>query len=116
MQIRDFFHIQASMRKKRNLIFSMNIEGSITDDLHLIKSHVTHYYKDLLGSTTTRLVSIQPHLWDNSEILTLDQRTSLERPFTLEEISKTVFSCNALKAPRRLDQMAFHFSFIYQHF
>ena len=107
-----FFHIQASIRKKKNSIFSMTINGVIVQDMAVIKDHVTNFYKQLLGTSTSRLVGIQSSLWDNSRNLSLEQKVALERPFTVDEIRKTVFSCNPSKAPGP-DGLSFLF---YQHF
>jgi hypothetical protein len=72
------------------------IDGILVHDIQIIRHHITSFYKELLGTTTHRNVSIQP-LWDQVEQLSYEQ--ALEGPFTLEKISKTVFSCNPSKAP-----------------
>lgn len=94
-----FFHVTASSRKRRNTIFSLEIDGSTCFDPVQLRSHVTAYYKSLLGSTTERDVSLNPNLWSDSERLTVSQSISLEAPFSLEEIRATLFSCNPNKAP-----------------
>ena len=94
-----FFHVTASSRKRRNIIFSLEIDGTTCFDLVQLKKHVTAYYKSLLGTTTERDLSLNPNLWPDSERLSVSQSISLEAPFSLEEIKKTLFSCNPNKAP-----------------
>ena len=94
-----FFHVTASSKKRRNLIFSLEIDGQICFDPVVLQAYITSFYKDLLGTTTVRDVTLNPDLWSSSEKLTVSQCTSLEAPFTLEEIYHTLFSCNPNKAP-----------------
>lgn len=42
---------------------------------------------------------MNPNLWSPQENLSAEQQALLESPFTLDEIRKTVFSCNPNKAP-----------------
>ena len=59
--------------------------------MHVIRDHITQFYKNLLSTTTKRRVSVQSSLWSDAENLNSDQRATLEAPFTLDEISKIVF-------------------------
>ena len=94
-----FFHVTASAKKKRNTIFSLEIEGQLCFDPIILRAHVTSFYKDLLGTTTVRDITLNQDLWSSSEKLTVSQCISLEAPFTLEEIKSTLFACNPNKSP-----------------
>lgn len=94
-----FFHLTASIRKKKNTILSLEINDTPTYDPIVLRNHITSYFKDLLGTTKPRLLSLQPNLWTDSEKLTPIQQHSLESSFTMEELKTTVFSCNPTKAP-----------------
>lgn len=76
----------------------MQIDDIITYDMQVTRQHINMYYIKLLGTSTARLVDIQSQLWDNSDKLIREQNFQLEKPFSLEEISKTIFSCNPSKA------------------
>lgn len=64
----------------------------------LLRDHITSYFKDLLGTTNTRLLTLQPNLWYDFEKLNLTQQHSPESRFFMKEIKTTVFSCNPTKA------------------
>lgn len=103
-----FFHIVASTRKKNNTITSLEIDGVVCTNQSVIQKHITDFYKDLMGSSTPRLLHLKPNLWHASENLTYDQCAFLEAPFTLEEIHRVVFACNPNKASGP-DGMSFQF-------
>lgn len=104
-----FFHVSATARKKKNLIYSLEINGITVYDPLVLKQHITSYYKELLGTCSSRFLSLQSDLWPVSEQLTSAQSSSLELPFTLEEIKHTVFFAIPIKL---LDLMVFLFFFI----
>lgn len=46
---KTFFHKSATIRKKANLILSMEIDGSISDSLPEIRNHILYFYKNLFA-------------------------------------------------------------------
>lgn len=94
-----FFHLTATQRQRKNTILSLEINGSLIFDTQIIRDHITSYYKNLLGQSEPRLISLGNRLWSTSEQLTPLQQSTLEIPFTLEEIKTTLFSCNPSKSP-----------------
>ena len=85
------FHVTASSRKKKNTISCLEINGVMVYNQSILLRHITDYYKGLMGSSSTRIVSLQENLWSASDNLTLEQCISLESPFTLDEIKRVVF-------------------------
>ena len=65
----------------------------------ILQDHITSHFKNLLGTSDPRLLTLQLDIWNTSEKLTLEQQNFLECPFTLEEIRSTLFSCNPSKTP-----------------
>jgi hypothetical protein len=64
-----FFHISAIARKK-NYIYSLEIDGHIEYDSLIIFRHINTYYRNLLGIEDTRLVSLSHDFWADTDKLT----------------------------------------------
>lgn len=77
---------------------SLEIHGVTVYDPKLLQNHISSYFKELLGTTNIRLLSLHPTLWSSNEKLTPTRQSFLEQPFILDEIKQTVFSCNPSKA------------------
>jgi hypothetical protein len=93
-----FFHTTAITRKAKNYIFSLIINDITIYDPSILKYHVNSFYRDLLGTSSPKLISIHSTFWFSFDKLTLDQQNALEVPFTLPEIKHIIFLCNANKA------------------
>lgn len=65
----------------------------------ILQDYITSYYKTLLGTYDTGILSLRSDIWNDSDKLTLSQQGMLENKFTLDEIKITLFSCNPSKAP-----------------
>jgi hypothetical protein len=78
----------ASHTKKKNYIFSLEINGTIVYDQQLLQKHVIDFYRDLLGTTTSKSISLQLSFWDECHTLSLEQIQFFEAPFTTLEIKK----------------------------
>lgn len=44
-----FFHRVANGRRRKNIIFKMQIGDSVSSNVDEIKGHITNYYKNLFG-------------------------------------------------------------------
>jgi hypothetical protein len=86
----QFFHTVASNNKRKNFIFSLEIDGSMDFDQNILRKHVIDFYRNLLGTTTTRIISLQPNFWDSCTKLTVEQIAFLESPFLTLHSSITI--------------------------
>ena len=59
-----FFHKCASHRKKKNLIFKMEINGVITDSFEDIQIHIEQFYQQLFGVESIKQASLENNFWD----------------------------------------------------
>jgi hypothetical protein len=79
-----------SHTRKKNYIFSLEINDNVVYDQQLLHKHVTDFYQDLLGTTTSRSISLQPSFWDECPTLSLEQIHFLKTPFTALKINKKI--------------------------
>jgi hypothetical protein len=54
-----FFHTVASNNKRKNFIFSLEIDGSMIFDQTILRKHVTYFYYNLFGTTTIKTISLE---------------------------------------------------------
>jgi hypothetical protein len=80
------------------LIFSLQINDNVSFNINEITDHILDYFKTLLGTTDDRILSLDRHLWNESEKLSDESRLILEQPISLEEIKTVVYECNGHKA------------------
>jgi hypothetical protein len=67
-------------------------------DQHKIIRHINDFYRNLIGISEDRLVSLSSDFWSEKDKLDGSQQQMLEAPFTLEEVKKVIFSFNPSKA------------------
>jgi hypothetical protein len=91
--------VLATNRKKKNSIFSLDIDDQIVYDVKLIIRRINEYYRDLLGTSKDISVSLSINFWSDNDKLSSSQIQQLVQPFTIEEVKKIIFSCHASKAP-----------------
>jgi hypothetical protein len=72
----------------------VNIEG--TENL---VNHATSFYKSLFGPAPGNLIDIDVNMWDDSEKLSEEDNLDLCRPFSMEEIKKSLFEMRVNRAP-----------------
>jgi Reverse transcriptase (RNA-dependent DNA polymerase) len=92
-----FFHPIASSKKKTYLITSLSIDGIDSRDPEIIKTHIFHYYKSVLGSKGPTWLTFSDDLWEDHEKVLLSENSSLIASFTEDEIKRVVFSMNPSK-------------------
>jgi hypothetical protein len=56
-----------------------------------ILAHASDYYRNLLGHAEKPIFSLDPECWTQEEKLTEEENEALIRPFSLEELKKTIF-------------------------
>ncbi|KAE8665134.1 Callose synthase 1 [Hibiscus syriacus] len=90
------FYTCATIRRRRNSLNAINVEGEIIKDPVLIKSAVReHFYKAYNCSSTLEVEDIKL----NFSRISMEQSLMLEKEFTEDEIWETINSCNSNKAP-----------------
>ncbi|KAE8721931.1 pentatricopeptide repeat-containing protein [Hibiscus syriacus] len=91
-----FFHTCASIRRRLNSLYALNVDGVITKDPGLIKSRVReHFFKAFNCCSTMEVEGIN---LDFAKI-SPQQNLLLEKEFTEDEIWGTINSCDSNKAP-----------------
>jgi DNA mismatch repair ATPase MutL len=56
--------------RKKNSIYTLEINHRTIYDSQIIKQYIHKYYKDLLGQSNTRIVTLNQILWHVGDILT----------------------------------------------
>ncbi|XP_078150904.1 uncharacterized protein LOC144546233 [Carex rostrata] len=107
-----YFHALANNRKKKNRINSLDINNTTTTSPYEIQQHLFASYKDILGITGIKYASLKPQFWADHEKVSLQENSLLVAPFTLDDIKKALFDCEASGTPGP-DGFSFQF---YQHF
>jgi hypothetical protein len=76
-----FFHSISSSRRRANQLTSLQIAGTEVRDPDVIKSHIFHYYKDLLGSKGSTWLAFSADIWEENEKVYSSENISLTAPF-----------------------------------
>jgi hypothetical protein len=92
-----FFHAITNNRYRKNYIFSLKIDNHVTHNQEQIKNFIVNYYKAILGTESSRTVTLNSNLWDSNEKLIVEQNINLEINFTLDEIKTAVFQADGNK-------------------
>lgn len=101
-----FFHAYASIRRRKNNINSIMIDGKEVRDPEEIKKEASSYFKNLFTEENhTRPTFLNL----NFKKLSPSQSSDLTKPFSHSEIEKAVASCNPSKSP---GPDGFNFNFI----
>ena len=91
-----YFHLKATMRRQRNCIDKLMINGEEVTDVNEIKREIIGYFKDLYSKQ-------QGTTFDISQLgfnqLSQAEHDRLERAVTREEIVEAIASCDPSKAP-----------------
>ena len=92
-----YFHLKATMRRQRNSIDKLIIDGAVITDHIRIKNHIVSYFKKLYQRHHKPYFELS-----DLELPKLSQEEAreLEISVTIEEIREALFSCEPTKAPR----------------
>ena len=100
-----FFHVTASIRKRKNCIDSLHVNGSIIDTPIEIRRAAVDYFKTIFQEKFKN----RPTLTNlNFKKISSEQANNIIAPFSDSEIDEAVASCAADKAPGP-DGFNFHF-------
>lgn len=101
-----FFHMMASVRKRKKSISSLLIGDELIKDPQRIRKEAVEYFKDIFSEDCSNRPIFEEL---NFQTLSHEQRESLILPFSWEEIREAVDSCDSNKAP---GPDGFNFKFI----
>ncbi|KAE8675999.1 Myosin-15 [Hibiscus syriacus] len=91
-----FFHTCASVRRKRNALNALLIDGNITHDPVVIKGTVKEHFFNIFNNRSTLDVEDIGLIFPR---ISVDQSILLEKEFSEEEVWETLKSCDSNKAP-----------------
>lgn len=93
-----FFHTQTVIRRRKNRIVGLNIEGVWCSDSETLKREANSFFKQLFPSNE----SCSHSILELSHIprISNDLQDILLQPISLLEVKEVIFSLNAYKAPR----------------
>jgi hypothetical protein len=66
---------------KTNYNFTLEINGVLVYDPHILIKHVNNFYRELLGTPTTRSLSLSLDFWDGQCKLSSTHLALMDRPF-----------------------------------
>ena len=95
--IKRFFHLSTIIRRKRNRIEKLSIDGDWRDDCNTIKLHIQSYFNMLFAAPEEQdLLAID---FPPGPMLSDRDATWLNRPINWREVKSAVFGMQPLKAP-----------------
>lgn len=90
-----YFHLKATMRRQRNTIDKLRINGVVVTDLKVIESHILSYFKKLYQKQNNPSFDLSTL---GLPKLSQEEALELEVPITRKEVRDALFSCNPSKA------------------
>ena len=91
-----YFHLKATMRRKRNMIDKLLINGEEVTDMKVVKSHIIRHFK--MSYKKQKSVSFDLSTLGLPQ-LSQEDAEMLESPVTRQEIKEALLSCDPSKAP-----------------
>ena len=91
-----YFHLTATMRRQRNRIDKLKIDGVEISDMSIIKKSIAEYFQTLYSrqqSTSFDLTQL------GFKKISIEEQKQLEKPVTRKEIQDALDSCDPSKAP-----------------
>lgn len=92
-----FFHISTIIKRKRNCIEKLKIEGDWTNDSHIIADHINCYYNDLFSKDANG--DLDDLDFPPAPIISDRDNIILKSPLTWSEVRFAIFSMQPMKAP-----------------
>lgn len=83
----------------KKTILSLEHEGENVTDPDQIQKIIYDYYKKLFGKSKVRAVKLSPDTWASNRRLTAEDNVELLKPFSEEEVKKSVFEMKESTAP-----------------
>ena len=95
----NFFHKVANGRRRKNSMISLEYGAIIVEGTKNLLAHATEYYKNLFGLAPGNLCRIDENLWSHEERISSEDNDVLTKPFSIEEIKKSLFDMKSNRAP-----------------
>ncbi|GKV52270.1 hypothetical protein SLEP1_g58858, partial [Rubroshorea leprosula] len=93
----SFYHMSTIMRRSRNKIGALKIDGSWTNHADTLKQHVRDFFMQLFTRRDTQPAALDTSRWQ-LRIADSDHQL-LTRPATEDEVRSALFSMKGLKSP-----------------
>ena len=87
------------VKKKKNMIFSLEGGNGIIKEQNQLLDHATQYYKSLFGPGGDSRVELDPKCWGIHEKISMVDNNHLTAPFTEEEVKRAIFDMEKNTAP-----------------
>jgi hypothetical protein len=88
-----YFHAIANQRNRKKKIECVRGPVGMVHETREILEVVVQFYKSLFKKESRGTFSLVEGFWDPSELVSQEDSSELEKPFSLEEIREAVFSC-----------------------
>ena len=95
----SYFHKISNGRKRKNMLHSLEDNGTLVEGTDNRLQIATDYYKNLFGPAPGNVFSISHELWSQDEVLCEDDNIDLTRPFSVDEVKNALFSMDTNRAP-----------------
>lgn len=92
-----FYHLSTLVRRNRDKVTRLKINGDWVDDTETLKQHAVAFYKELFTSKVVQALPDMLYRWQ--PLLNLQEKEALLIPFSLDEAKTALFSMHGLKAP-----------------
>lgn len=86
----NYFHKYANGRKRKMRVSMLEVDGHEVVDPTCLKNHITKYYEQLFGKAVTANMHLEPDMWPPEQQIQQSENEFLTRPFSLEEVDKTM--------------------------
>ena len=94
-----YFHVVANQRRRKNhLSILEGPDGPVYSTKDMMEV-ATNFYKNLFGFEPKPNIHLDDQFWSDEEMVTEAENTSLERPFSEEEIKEAIMGSYANGAP-----------------
>jgi len=91
-----YFHLAATMRRRRNQIDKLNIDGEEISDVKVIKAKINDYFRQLYKKSRHTSFDITQI---SLQKLSQEEQLSLDEPVSKEEVLEAMSNCDPAKAP-----------------
>lgn len=96
-----FFHAYTKMRRNTNAIHRLiRSDGSVCMGQEMIKLEILDFYKELMGSATDELITVDKRVVAKGPTLNMGQQRMLCADCTEHEVKTALLSMDSNKAPR----------------
>jgi hypothetical protein len=94
-----YFHVVANGRRRKCCILRLTTKNGPITDKRQIQEHVYDFYHLLLGSSDTRVCSLDPGAWEEGARVSPEENEEVMCTFSLEELDNLVQDMKSDTAP-----------------